>query len=154
MAFNYSAVVLALGETIDSPSKASTAPYTKRRISSDLCLPERLPTSSMHSYFLITKFSSILFKEFIQREAETLAPKELMRQMLKCTMEEEVNKDGMTESGVVDVRPRTSSSPRSPSSIRSFVKSMVSPRLGRTPSAGWSNVQVCTFLYGSLLLSI
>ncbi|KAF8913821.1 hypothetical protein CPB84DRAFT_1832685 [Gymnopilus junonius] len=125
MTYNNSATVVALGEKVDSTQKTSPGRYIRKRLPPHLCLPERLPTIS-----------------FIQREAESLAPKELVRQMVKDSMEEEVERDGIIEQQEVEhTRTRTSSSSRSASSIRSFVKSMVSPRIGRTPSAGWANVQ-------------
>ena len=39
-------------------------------------------------------------------------------------------------------RTRKESSPRSPSSVRSFVQSIISPRIGQTSSPDWANIQV------------
>lgn len=67
-----------------------------------------------------------------------------MRQMLKRSMEDEVDTESMvtTAEDTEFARPRSSSTPRSPSSFRSFVQSMVGPRTNRIPSSGWGNVQV------------
>ncbi|KDR83835.1 hypothetical protein GALMADRAFT_262202 [Galerina marginata CBS 339.88] len=126
MTFNNTSIVTALGDELDTILKQPTGHHARRRPASKPCLPERLPTTS-----------------FIQREAETLAPKELVRQMLKSSMEENVEIDGAAEPEEVigHRRARSSSSARSASSIRSFVQTMVSPRLGRTPSGGWTNLQ-------------
>lgn len=78
----------------------------------------------------------------MQREAARFAPREFTKQLLKVTMEETLDTESTANPGVRDSRPDVEPV-RSPSYIYSFVKSMVGPRAGRTPAAGWSNVQVC-----------
>lgn len=128
MSFNHIPLITALKHDAETPpySKVNKRPHPRRRVISDPCLPERLPTSG-----------------FIQREAISLAPKELMRQELKMSMEETLKDEDAEQQDPPDVARRRSlpPSPRSASSIRSFVRSIVSPRLGRTPSSGWENLQ-------------
>ncbi|PPQ92387.1 hypothetical protein CVT25_008737 [Psilocybe cyanescens] len=125
MAFNNASMVIALGNKSD-PVSMSPRRHTRRRVTSEPCLPERLPTTG-----------------FIQREADSLVPKAFMNQMLKNSMEESLDTEDIVDlQETENKRPRSSSSPRSPSSIRSFVRSMVGPRLSRVPSSGWADVQV------------
>ena len=80
----------------------------------------------------------------MQREAINLAPKELLKQKLKISMEETLQNEDIfeQEDRFDDARRSLPPSPRSASSIRSLVQSLVSYRVGRTPSAGWENLQV------------
>ncbi len=143
MGFNNAALVHSIGNTVDSSHTNSTSccQQTRRRVSSDPCLPERLPSSSNYrliSYRVVCHIPQI---GFMQREAERLAPRELTKQLLQATMEETVDTDSVSNPGVRNVRPDVEPI-RSPSYIHSFVMSMVGFRPGRT-LAGWSNVQVC-----------
>ncbi|KAH9482922.1 hypothetical protein JR316_0005022 [Psilocybe cubensis] len=123
MAFNNASIIIALGGSSEFPSTSSRR-RARRRVTSDPCLPERLPTTGV-----------------IQREAERLAPRAFMNQMLKNSIEETLDTESVIEPQDIEKpRPRSSSSPRSPS-IRSFVRSMVGPRLSRVPSSGWADVQ-------------
>jgi len=81
---------------------------------------------------------------FIQREAISLAPEELVRQKLKMSMEETLKDEDAEQQDPPDNTRRRSlpPSPRPASSIRSFVRSMITLRLGRTPESGWENLQV------------
>lgn len=75
-----------------------------------------------------------------------LVSQELTKELLlKASMEETLDVEPVEKPGDAhNVEVETQSSPRSPSSIRSYVKSMLSPLMPRTPSSNWSNVQVCT----------
>lgn len=91
---------------------------------------------------------------FIQREAGSLAPKELTRQMLQATMEESLDKDGpltpvdevprTPDKSSIRQRTRTLSSPISPTALSSMFKSFI----GNTNNArsDWSTVQVSRHL--------
>jgi len=79
----------------------------------------------------------------MQREAINLAPKELLRQKLKMSMEETLQDEDIEQQHHLDdARQSLPQSPRSASSIRSLVRSMVSHRVGRIPSSAWQNLQV------------
>jgi len=67
--------------------------------------------------------------------------------MLSISMQDQLETE-ITElqEGIEVPRSPSSSVSRRASSIKSFVKSMVSPRLSRVPSSGWTNVQVCACL--------
>ena len=68
-----------------------------------------------------------------------------MKQQLKASMEESVEAEIVAEpEEIPEPRPRSVSSPRSPSYIRNLVKSMILPGGNRVPTGGWSNVQVRT----------
>lgn len=71
------------------------------------------------------------------REAESLAPKELTRQLLEQSLEDDL----VLADDEYQHLAQKESPPPSPSSIRSFVKSIVSPRIGQT-SSNWANIQV------------
>ncbi|GLB33719.1 hypothetical protein LshimejAT787_0106030 [Lyophyllum shimeji] len=64
MNVNNAAVVQELGKRIDGQTNSLVVPITRRRVLSDPCLPERLPSIG-----------------FIQREAEDLAPRAILRQL-------------------------------------------------------------------------
>ncbi|KAJ3573887.1 hypothetical protein NP233_g2139 [Leucocoprinus birnbaumii] len=64
MMINNAAHVLALGQTLDSSDSSISSPAPRSRVSSDPCLPERLPTMSI-----------------LQREAQDLAPKAYLRSL-------------------------------------------------------------------------
>jgi hypothetical protein len=78
------------------------------------------------------------FPGFIQREAERLAPQELTRQLLRDSMIDTVD----TPVNAQDAQPEIKSPTRSPSYIRSLVKSMVNLHLVRPSSTDFSNIQV------------
>ncbi|KAF8974228.1 hypothetical protein BDZ97DRAFT_1647347 [Flammula alnicola] len=125
MSFNHAPVIVTIGDTSDTLTQPHAGRYARRRVTSEPCLPERLPTTS-----------------FLEREAENLAPKELVKQKLKASMEEDIETESVVESTESQhIRSQSASPPRSASSIKSFMKSIVSPRVGRTPSSGWSNIQ-------------
>ncbi|KAJ3502177.1 hypothetical protein NLJ89_g9007 [Agrocybe chaxingu] len=78
----------------------------------------------------------------MEREAEYLAPQELVKQQLKASLEETVVDVPPADSPTSgELRRRSDSTPRSAASIRSFVQSMVSPKSGRVPSSGWAHLQ-------------
>ncbi|KAF8165428.1 hypothetical protein B0H34DRAFT_689148 [Crassisporium funariophilum] len=125
MSFNNASLIIALEENQQPLHKLSSLPTGRRRVVSTPCLPERLPTASV-----------------IQREAEGLAPREFTKQMLKSSMTDEITGDIPSEpQNMHHQRTKSESSPRSPTSIKSFFSSLVSPALGRTPSSGWANLQ-------------
>ncbi|KJA29974.1 hypothetical protein HYPSUDRAFT_32019 [Hypholoma sublateritium FD-334 SS-4] len=125
MSFNHAAILPTIGRNSDVSGPGCTGRYTRRRVTSDPCLPARLPTIG-----------------FIKREAESLAPKELVKQQLQASIEESIDTESIAESTESHhVRRPSGSSSRSSSSIKTFMKSIVSPRIARSPSAGWSNVQ-------------
>ncbi|KAF9569020.1 hypothetical protein CPC08DRAFT_702140 [Agrocybe pediades] len=125
MSYNNAPILLALEDSNSGSSISRTNKPIRTPERSEPCLPSRLPTTS-----------------FIRREAEDLVPKELVKQMLTISMQEEMVKE-VVESQEEREAPQSPSSSmsRRSSSIRSFVKSMVSPRLGRAPVSGWSNLQ-------------
>ncbi|KAF4619940.1 hypothetical protein D9613_005183 [Agrocybe pediades] len=125
MSYNNAPILLALEDSNSGSSISRTNKPIRTPERSEPCLPSRLPTTS-----------------FIRREAEDLAPKELVKQMLTISMQEEMVKE-VVESQEEREAPQSPSSSmsRRSSSIRSFVKSMVSPRLGRAPVSGWANLQ-------------
>lgn len=101
----------------------------------------RRPVRVILSSSLTSKYT--IFAGVILREAENLAPQELTRQLLKQSIE-----DGLADEVISNDEyqhpPQKESSPPSPSSIRSFVKSFVSPLMGQKSSTNWANVQVNT----------
>ncbi|KAF9482481.1 hypothetical protein BDN70DRAFT_875042 [Pholiota conissans] len=125
MSFNHAPIILTIAESSDN-SIQNPGRHPRRRVSSRPCLPERLPTIGV-----------------IEREAQSLVPKEFVKQQLKSTMEDALEIDSISESPQepLHVRSPSGSSLRSSSSVKTFVKSLVSPKIGRTPSTGWSNVQ-------------
>ena len=135
-------MILTLAERSESVSKPT---YGRRRVCSEPCLPERLPTTSTCHLIIFTNFHTIFFAGVILREAEHLAPQELTRQLLKQSIE-----DGLADEVISNDEyqhfAQKESSPPSPSSIRSFVKSFVSPLIGQKSSTNWANVQVNTHL--------
>jgi len=48
MSFNNAAVVSTIGYAFDSGPSSSQSRHPRRRVSSDPCLPERLPTSGKY----------------------------------------------------------------------------------------------------------
>ncbi|KAF9534831.1 hypothetical protein CPB83DRAFT_843014 [Crepidotus variabilis] len=128
MSFNNASFLVAIGSDSSNPTTmAQHGRHPRRRVTSDPCLPERLPTSG-----------------FIQREAESLAPQELTKQLIKTSMEEQADSEPtveLEEPPVPEARPRTLSSPRSAAYVRSFVKSLIGSTGRREPANGWTNVQ-------------
>ena len=126
----------------------SVKPDGRKRVYSQPCLPERLPTTStFHLAVIFSDLLSELLAGVILREAESLAPKELTRQLLKQSIEDDLMNKIISEDEH-QPRTRTESLPHSPSSITSLVKSFISPTIGRTSSSNWENLQV----YAHLLL--
>jgi len=119
MSFNNASIILTLAEKSENVKPT----YGRRQVRSEPCLSESLPTTN-----------------FILREAESLAPKELTRQLLKQSIE-----DDLVDKAIADNeyqhRTRKESSPRSSSSVKSFVQSIISPRIGQTSSSDWANLQ-------------
>jgi len=109
---------------LEERSESAKPTHGRKRICSEPCLSERLPTTNV-----------------IQREAESLAPKELTRQLLKQSIEDDLIVEAIADHEYQQLeRTRKESSPRSPSSVRSFVQSIISPRIGQT-SQDWANIQ-------------
>ncbi|TFK43618.1 hypothetical protein BDQ12DRAFT_675282 [Crucibulum laeve] len=119
MNFNNAPLVISLGEGLDIRPNALEVPIPRRRVVSDPCLPERLPTSG-----------------FIQREAEELAPRATLRQLRRSPSPTEENETPTSADSKHTRRPSTSSATSS-SSIKSAVRSFLkSPPTSRTP-ADW-----------------
>jgi hypothetical protein len=94
---------------------------------------------SCHLHYL----SKLHLADVILREAESLAPKELTRQLLKKSIEEDLVVKAIADDEYQHrTRKESESSPRSPSSVRSLVQSIISPRIGQTSSPDWANIQV------------
>lgn len=124
---NNTHILLALGERLEHPVPAP-GPSRKQRLSPEPCLPERLPGTG-----------------FLQREAESLAPRELIRQ-LRRTPSPELLSEGPSSprsdhSEESEVETEESHSPRtrttSISSVWSSLSSAVSAshRLGKNKEA-------------------
>ncbi len=75
-----------------------------------------------------------------------LVSQELTKELLlKASAEEMLDVEPVPKpEGVHKVQLETQSPPRSPSHIRSYVKSILSPLMALPPSSTWSNVQVRT----------
>ena len=131
-------MILTLAERSDSVKPT----YERRRVRSEPCLSESLPTTSTFRILVIfTDFKVNLLADVILREAESLAPKELTRQQLKQSIEDDLIDKAIADNEYQH-RTRKESSSRSPSSVKSFVQSIISPRIGNTPSSDWANIQV------------
>ncbi|KAF5321593.1 hypothetical protein D9619_000465 [Psilocybe cf. subviscida] len=131
MSYNNAPMIAKLGEGVEARPVYSR-PKPRRRATSQPCLPERLPTMG-----------------FMEREAQTLAPQEFLKQQLQHSIEDALDTEFIVEPELIertssdDQRSRRSSAPESPktaSSIRSFMQTLVKPRT-RTTSANWSNIQ-------------
>lgn len=104
---------------------------------------------SLHVDHIFNELSSFL--GFMEREAQTLAPQEFLKQQLQHSMEDALDTESVVEPELLlervsseDRHSRSSSvaeSPKTASSIRSFMQTLVKPRT-RTTSANWSNIQV------------
>ncbi|PPQ64707.1 hypothetical protein CVT24_008334 [Panaeolus cyanescens] len=133
MSFNHEYLLRLIDEP-QNPTTSSSRGPPRACLKSAPCLPERLPANS-----------------FIKREADSLAPKELTRQMLRETMEEELDKDDSPQSPSDEAPPRTPdrrvrertrtmSSPISPTALTSMFKNL----LGNTTNnsrTDWNSVQ-------------
>ena len=65
----------------------------------------------------------------------------MTRQLLKQSIEDDLIAEAIADDEHQQ-RTRNESSPRSSSSVRSFVQSIISPRIGQTSSSDWANIQV------------
>ncbi|KAK7470743.1 hypothetical protein VKT23_002163 [Stygiomarasmius scandens] len=115
MAYNNSFIVDVVGSSSNSP--------TRKRIASDPCLPERLPSNS-----------------FLQREAEQVAPKAILRQLRRSptppleSPEDQEDDESQTETAHTRERTLSSASDGSTKSIINLLKRQKSDSLnGRGP---------------------
>ncbi|KAJ7047456.1 hypothetical protein C8F04DRAFT_1058891 [Mycena alexandri] len=120
---NHAPLVHYLGE-----NHTDQRPVPRRRVSSDPCLPERLPTTS-----------------FLQREAEIDAPKAILRQLRRSptppnSPEPELSETEEETSGH-QRRPSLSSLASSASSIKSFGSSLIQRRQDARPDSAWKEPQ-------------
>ncbi|KAJ7507712.1 hypothetical protein B0H11DRAFT_1704780 [Mycena galericulata] len=106
----------------------SDRPKPRRRVSSDPCLPERLPTTG-----------------FLEREAETVAPKAILRQLRRSPtppnspdLEAEAEE---TEPHKHQRRPSLTSLASSASSIKSFGSSLIPRRQDDKSHSNWKEPQ-------------
>ncbi|KAJ7129774.1 hypothetical protein C8R44DRAFT_908697 [Mycena epipterygia] len=102
-------------------------PVPRRRVSSNPCLPERLPTTS---------------KCFLQREAEIVAPKAMLRQLRRSPTPSPPHspEPEIEENPGHQRRPSVTSLASSASSIRSFSSSLMQRRDGESQSS-WKEPQ-------------
>jgi hypothetical protein len=137
MNFNNAPSVHVLGKRLDGDYNLLPVPTQRRRVLSEPCLPERLPSSGV--FIPLTSLSSpltvVYFPGFIQREAEGLAPKAILRQLRRSptpsTGEPETPED------VPDRARRQSISSMTSSSVTTSPKSPINNR-----TSGWTEPQV------------
>ncbi|KAH6914992.1 hypothetical protein BKA70DRAFT_1257647 [Coprinopsis sp. MPI-PUGE-AT-0042] len=123
MLFNNAPLIHKIGQASRSNLNVNllTEPVPRRRVTSDPCLPERLPNSS-----------------FIEREASAVAPKELQKQLEKRDSEQSDgdrdNSHGLqpgprgdeeNAEEQEDDEPKSPKHPKSPSFLKSFVTSLM-----------------------------
>ncbi|KAJ6538597.1 hypothetical protein B0H10DRAFT_2140615 [Mycena sp. CBHHK59/15] len=116
---NYAPVVHYLGN-----DQIFDRPIPRKRVSSDPCLPERLPTTG-----------------FLQREAETIAPKAILRQLQRSPTPSPPNSPEIEENHGHQRRPSLSSLASSASSIKSFGPSLIKPRSDDKLKSAWKEPQ-------------
>lgn len=122
MQFNNAPVVLALAGALEPSSRTIQIPTSRRRVFSEPCLPERLPTTS-----------------FIQREAENLAPKAVSRHILHISPPSVEQVAEIQQVPAPRIR-RLSESLPSPSSLKSLVQSFMTTQPTKSPTS-WSGLQ-------------
>ena len=120
--FNNAHILTTLGERLDNPTPIP-GPSRRDRLAPKPCLPERLPATSPSSVTPCFGYAHIVYIGFIQREAESLAPRELIRQ-LRRTPSPELPSEG----------------PSSPRSMLSSDSENEEPRTPRTRTASISSV--------------
>ncbi|KAF9006464.1 hypothetical protein BDQ17DRAFT_1464132 [Cyathus striatus] len=124
MSFNNYDLVQSIGQSLDSNSSVINSPVARKPVVSELCLPERLPTSA-----------------FMQREAEYLAPKTFLKQFHRSNSpqspEEDITReDTASEIGTEPLSARRTSV-SSTSSIKSAIKSFLRSPIQATATSGW-----------------
>jgi hypothetical protein len=136
----------------------SDRPIPRRRVSSDPCLPERLPTTSKwlldDSQIFVLTFH--LNSGFLQREAEIDAPKAILRQLRRSptpsppnspNLETEENSMTEEENPGRQRRPSLTSLASSASSIRSFGSSLIQHGQDKAHSS-WKEPQASLISFG------
>ncbi|KAJ7744528.1 hypothetical protein DFH07DRAFT_834634 [Mycena maculata] len=106
----------------------SDRPAPRRRVSSDPCLPERLPATS-----------------FLEREAELVAPKAVLRQLRRSPTPSPPDSSGLEaeveETSGHQRRPSLTSLASSTSSIKSFGSSFMQRRQDAKSQSSWKEPQ-------------
>ncbi|RDB22675.1 hypothetical protein Hypma_010292 [Hypsizygus marmoreus] len=106
MTINNAPVLQELSKHLDGRPDTLYVPDVRKRVRSDPCLPERLPTSG-----------------FLQREAEELAPKAILRQLRRSPTPTSDDEAGLFPDQSGHARRASMSSVASSSSIKSTPKS-------------------------------
>ncbi|KAF7355222.1 hypothetical protein MSAN_01438000 [Mycena sanguinolenta] len=126
---NNAFLVHYLASNLENDGLRPDRPIPRRRVSSDPCLPERLPTTG-----------------FLQREADLDAPKAILRQLRRSPTPptspelETVESPTAEELPTHERRPSLSSLASSTSSIKSFGSSLIQRRQDKSQSS-WKEPQ-------------
>ena len=162
--FNNAHILSSLGRRLDDPTSIP-GPSRRGNISPEPCLPERLPATSPSSVFLgHYNCVHIVHLGFIQREAESLAPRELIKQLRRTPSPELPSEEPSSPRSILssDSESEDSRPPRtrtaSISSVWSSLSSAVSAshRLGKQKEVrAWkAEVSLIGKILGNIELSI
>lgn len=96
--YNNAHILTSLAARFESPER-SPSPPQRARIQSELCLPARLPTTGASATAVVSsRMLTFGILGFIEREAEILAPREVIRQLIRTPSPEALSPDSDSES--------------------------------------------------------
>lgn len=146
MFYNNAPVVHAIGSSPDTNQGLLRVPTPRRRVISEPCLPERLPSNSM-SVFAMLVILFILHQGFMEREATQSAPKAVLRQLRRSPTPPSPESDARYD----EVPPRTRRA-----SVSSVISSL-SPKSIESPTkdirtSTWAEPQVSLSIVSDVCL--
>lgn len=154
MSFNNAPLIKALDQETTTVQDSLPAPPVRTRVESGLCLPERLPNTST-LYRSCMSSLVLTYPGFIHREAESLAPVALRKELARNDPGPKEPEEEVDEIPALPVQEQQTDEqseeepPKSPTSslFKSIAKTITgfsasTPRQRPQP-VSWSNVQVC-----------